>query len=131
MMTDRMYGIVRYPIAENTTPATIEKNRAFARTAPASPGRFSAKRRAVNACVPTEIALSEPPNSHRTMSDGRSAACAFDDSGHGRCAKKTMSTSLTMLWVSIAATVGSASRRMARWGGPEVTAFEPGADREI
>ena len=78
----------------------------------------------MKACVPTEIALSEPPKSQRTISDGKSAACAFDDSGQGRCAKKTMSISLTMLWVSIAATVGSASLRIAWYAGPEVTAFE-------
>jgi hypothetical protein len=65
-----------------------EKNQEFTRTAPASSGFFSAKRRAAMAWVPTEIALREPPNIHSRMSDGRSAACAIDDSGHGRREKK-------------------------------------------
>ena len=47
------------------------------------------------------------------MSDGRSAACPLDDSGQGRCEKKTTSISLTTLCESIATTVGSASRRIA------------------
>ena len=48
------------------------------------------------------------------MSEGSSAACALDDSGHGRREKKTMSTSLTTLCDSIASTVGMASRRIER-----------------
>jgi hypothetical protein len=35
------------------TPATAEKNQELTRTAPASIGFFSAKRRAAMACVPT------------------------------------------------------------------------------
>jgi hypothetical protein len=50
------------------------------------------------------------------MSDGRRAACPFDDSGHGRCEKKMTSTSFTMLCDSIATTVGAARRRIARYG---------------
>src|SRR5579871_1037504 len=72
------------------------------------------------ACVPTEMALSEPPNIHSRMRDGSSAAWAFDDSGHGIREKKTMSISLTTLWVSIARTVGAARRRMTRYGEPSV-----------
>ena len=54
-----------------------------------------------------------PPKSHVRMSDGSSAAWAYDDSGTGRCEKKTTSISLTMLCESIAKTVGNARRRMA------------------
>ena len=54
-------------------------------------------RRAASACVPTEMALSDPPNIQSKISDGSSAACAFDDSGQGRREKKTMSISFTTL----------------------------------
>jgi hypothetical protein len=62
------------------------------------------------------MALSDPPKSHTTMSEGRSAAWPFDDSGQGRREKKMTSTSLTMLWESIATTVGAARRRTALYG---------------
>jgi hypothetical protein len=68
----------------------------------------------VYACVPTLMALSEPPNSHTKSSEGRSAAWAFESSGWGRCEKKTTSISLTRLCESIAMTVGIASRRIVR-----------------
>ena len=51
---------------------------------------------------------------------GANAACPFDDSGHGSCAKKTMSISLTTLWESIAIIVGVASLRMTEYGLPVV-----------
>src|SRR5688572_8113085 len=75
------------------------------------------------ACVPTEMAERDPPNAHRMMSDGKSAACAVDDSGQGNIEKKTMSTSLTTLCDTIARTVGSASRRTMAYGLPLVTMF--------
>jgi hypothetical protein len=50
------------------------------------------------------------------MSEGRSAACPFDDSGHGRREKKMTSTSLTMLCDIMAITVGAASLRIVRYG---------------
>src|SRR5687768_18489380 len=102
-------------------PAASEKNHEFTSTAPESSVLFSAKRRAAIACVPTEIALSDPPNIQSRISDGKSAACAFEDSGHGSQEKKTMSTSLTALCVSIASTVGIASRSTTREGDPVVT----------
>src|SRR5579872_3512854 len=58
------------------------------------------------------MALKLPPKSHTMMRDGRSAAWAFEESGHGRREKKTTSISLTMLCESIAKTVGSARRRI-------------------
>ena len=60
------------------------------------------------------MALRLPPKSHTRMSDGRSAACPFDDSGQGRREKKTTSISLTTLCESIANTVGIASRRIVQ-----------------
>ena len=35
------------------------------------------------------MALRLPPKSQSRMRDGKSAACPFDDSGHGKCEKKT------------------------------------------
>ncbi len=55
-------------------PATSENTQEFASTAPASESRFSAKRRAAMAWVPTEIALSEPPNIQSRIKDGSNAA---------------------------------------------------------
>src|ERR1019366_5254432 len=73
------------------------------------------------AWVPTLRALRLPPKSHKRISEGRSAACPFDDSGQGRCEKKTKSISLTTLCESKATTVGSASRRAAGERGPSST----------
>ena len=67
------------------------------------------------------MALSDPPKSQTRISDGRSAAWAFESSGCGRCEKKTTSISLTRLCESIAMTVGIASRRIVRYGGPEMS----------
>ena len=61
------------------------------------------------ACVPTEMAESEPPNIHSKNKDGSRAACAFEDSGQGSQERKMMSISLTALCASIAKTVGVAS----------------------
>src|SRR6185369_6500523 len=102
-------------------PAKLEHTQEFTSTAPASADLPSAKRRAAIACVPTEMALSEPPNIQSKISEGKSAACAVDDSGHGRCEKKMMSTSLTALWVSMANTVGSANFKITLAGDPLVT----------
>src|ERR1041384_1150370 len=102
-------------------PAVNAKNQEFTSTAPDSSGFPSASRRAAMACVPTEMADKDPPNIHKRIKDGKSAACAVDDSGHGRWEKKTMSISFTMLCDSIASTVGAASRRMTRYGEPCVT----------
>src|SRR5438105_3208374 len=52
------------------------------------------------------------------MSDGRSAAWPFEDSGQGKCAKKMTSTSLTTLCESIAMTVGKASRKIVAYRLP-------------
>src|SRR5580765_4209889 len=97
----------------------------FTSTAPASTDLPCAKRRAEIACVPTEIALSEPPNIHSKISDGKSAACAVEDSGQGSREKKMMSTSLTALCVSMASTVGSANFKITRTGEPVVTSALP------
>src|SRR5215204_918883 len=106
-----------------TTPATIEKNQELTSTAPESRSFPSAKRRAAIAWVPTELALSEPPNIQSRISDGKSAAWAVEDSGWGSHEKKTMSISLTTLWVSIASTVGAAKRSTTPYGEPLVTTF--------
>jgi hypothetical protein len=81
----------------------------------------SAYLRAVSACVPTLIAESDPPKSQTMISEGRSAAWPLLDSqmppvGQGRCEKKMTSISFTALCVSMAMTVGVASRRMERYG---------------
>jgi hypothetical protein len=106
-----------------TTPATIEKNQELTSTEPESRSLPSAKRRAAIAWVPTDIALREPPNIQSRISDGKSAAWAFDDSGCGSQEKNTMSISLTTLWVSIAKTVGVARRSTTAYGEPLVTTF--------
>ncbi len=67
------------------------------------------------------MAHSDPPNIQSKISDGKSAACAVDDSGQGRCEKKMMSTSLTALCVSMANTVGSANFKITLTGDPVVT----------
>ena len=113
-MSPRIRGSRSHPSTETTPPATRQNHAALASTAPASSCFRSATRRAVSASVPTFTALRLPPKSHTMMSDGRSAACPFDDSGHGRCEKKTTSISLTTLCDSIAKTVGSARPRIAR-----------------
>src|SRR5512146_2232802 len=95
-------------------PAASENIQELASTAPASTLRPSAKRRAANAWVPTEMALSEPPNIHNSSRHGNRAACANDESGQPSQAKKMMSTSLTALWASMASTVGIASLRTMR-----------------
>src|SRR5258707_15598902 len=95
-------------------PATSENTQELTSTLPASALRPSAKRRAASACVPTEMALSEPPNIHSNSKHGKSAACANDEPGQPSHAKKMMSTSLTALWASIASTVGSASFKTMR-----------------
>jgi hypothetical protein len=69
-------------------------------------------------CVPTEMALSDPPKSQSKINDGRRAACAVEDSGQGSHEKKTISISLTTLCVSIATTVGIASRNTVQDGEP-------------
>ena len=104
-----------------TMPASSEHTQEFTSTAPASTDLPSAKRRAEIACVPTEMALSEPPNIQSKISEGKSAACAVDDSGHGSREKKMMSTSLTALWVSMANTVGSANFKITLAGDAVVT----------
>src|SRR5882724_2834931 len=100
-------------------PAASENIHELASTAPASMLLPSAKRRAASACVPTEMALSEPPNIHSSSRHGSSAACANDESGQPSQAKKMMSTSLTALCASIASTVGSASFKTMRGLDPE------------
>src|ERR1700712_1847213 len=108
-----------------TTPASREHSQEFTKTAPASIDLPSAKRRAEMACVPTEMALSEPPNIQSRISEGNRAACAVDDSGQGKREKKMMSTSLTALCVSMASTVGNANFRITRTGEPVVTSALP------
>src|SRR3954471_8535882 len=108
-----------------TMPASSEHTHEFTSTAPASIDLPSAKRRAEIACVPTEMALSEPPNIQSKMSEGSSAACAVDDAGQGKREKKMMSTSLTALCVSMANTVGNANFRITRRGEPVVTSTLP------
>ncbi len=49
------------------------------------------------ACVPTEMALSEPPNIQSKISEGNERSLRGGRFGHGRCEKKMMSTSLTAL----------------------------------
>src|SRR5450755_4939196 len=117
--------MTRYPTTVNNTPASNEQTQELTSTAPASVALPSAKRRAEIACVPTEIALSEPPNIHSKISEGSSAACAVDDSGQGRREKKMMSTSLTALCVSIASTVGNANFKITVAGEPVVTSVLP------
>src|SRR6478609_8115839 len=109
----------------NTMLARREHTHEFTSTAPVSTDLPSAKRRAEIACVPTEIALSDPPNIQSKISDGNSAACAVDDSGQGRREKKMMSTSLTALWVSMANTVGNANFKITLAGDPDVTSALP------
>src|SRR3954467_15839646 len=94
-------------------------------TAPASTDLPSAKRRAEMAWVPTEMALSDPPNIQRRINEGSSAACAVEDAGHGRREKKMIATSLTALCVSMASTVGSAIFKITRRGEPLVTSTLP------
>src|SRR5262245_54568341 len=107
----------------NATLAIAENTHELASTAPASVFLPSAKRRAVIACVPTEMALSEPPNIQSRISDGNRAACAIDDSGHGSQEKKMMSISLTALCASMASTVGVASFSTTLEGEPLVLRF--------
>src|SRR3954466_2865285 len=108
-----------------TMPASSEHTQEFTSTAPASIDLPSAKRRAAIACVPTEIALSEPPNIQSKIREGKSAACAVDDSGQGSREKKMTSTSLTALCVSIASTVGNANFKITAAGAPVVTRALP------
>src|SRR5450432_3706200 len=117
--------MTRYPTTVNNTPASNEQTQELTSTAPASVALPCAKRRAEIACVPTEIALSEPPNIQSKISEGKSAACAVDDSGQGSREKKMMSTSFTALWVSMASTVGNANFKITVAGEPVVTRALP------
>src|SRR6478735_10838508 len=109
----------------NKMLASSEHTHELTNTAPASADLPSAKRRAAIACVPTEMALSDPPNIQSKISEGNSAACAVDDSGQGKREKKMMSTSLTALWVSMANTVGKANFRITLAGEPVVMSALP------